>query len=211
MSGIDDLFGGTKERETHPDALFWSDLRERDDIAKVELEFRRKRDGITFRPAEFRATFFDENGKRQDSRKSTWELELHQDLVRAGFRCRSESNDAERFGFSLKSLFEPVEARYGDGYFNAVLIEYLRSTGIDQRPEAKDVFNAIHWDRPSMEGPSFAECRDRIARVLQGVAHDLSTSLGYERPEAEHILASAIAYYVDERFSVTNRRLLGFG
>ena len=49
-----------------------------------------------------------------------------------------------------------------------------------------------------------------IENTLKEVARDLATDLGYERSEAKSILASAVAYYLDERFSVTNRRMLGF-
>ncbi len=35
-------------------------------------------------------------------------------------------------------------------------------------------------------------------------------NLGYSQPEAEEILVGGLAYYLDERFSITNRKLLGF-
>lgn len=45
---------------------------------------------------------------------------------------------------------------------------------------------------------------------LQKCGSDLTQKLRYSREEAETILAGAIAYYLDERFSITNRELLGF-
>jgi len=61
-----------------------------------------------------------------------------------------------------------------------------------------------------MDTPSFGECQSGIAGILQTVAQDLTIVLCYERPVAERIVGGTIAYYLDERFSVTNRRLLGF-
>ncbi|QTA91835.1 hypothetical protein [Desulfonema magnum] len=45
---------------------------------------------------------------------------------------------------------------------------------------------------------------------LQKCGSDLTQKLNYTREEAETVLAGAIAYYLDERFSITNRELLGF-
>ena len=48
-----------------------------------------------------------------------------------------------------------------------------------------------------------------IDNAIRGRAKELTKYLGYEIPEAEDILASAVAQYLDDRFSVTNRRILG--
>jgi len=37
----------------------------------------------------------------------------------------------------------------------------------------------------------------------------LTRTLGYTRPDAEVILSDAIAYYLDDRFNISTRRLLG--
>ena len=48
-----------------------------------------------------------------------------------------------------------------------------------------------------------------IEAAIRGRAVELSEKLHYEVPEAWDILAELLARYLDERFSVTNRRLLG--
>jgi len=73
MPGVDDLFAHKRQPERHPVALFWDEIRQRTG-GEVALEFHRKRDGIAFRPAEFRCTFFDAVGVRQDFQTAPWEL-----------------------------------------------------------------------------------------------------------------------------------------
>jgi len=48
-----------------------------------------------------------------------------------------------------------------------------------------------------------------IDGAIRGRARELNKRLDYSVPEAEQILAGAIAQYLDERFSVSNRKVLG--
>jgi hypothetical protein len=48
-----------------------------------------------------------------------------------------------------------------------------------------------------------------IDDAITATADDLKR-LGYPEGAREDVLAAAIAYYLDERFSITNGRLLGF-
>lgn len=59
------------------------------------------------------------------------------------------------------------------------------------------------------EPPPLYECRDMIDGAIAGRAKELTKCLEYEIAEAEEILAAALAQYLDDRFSVTNRRVLG--
>ena len=56
---------------------------------------------------------------------------------------------------------------------------------------------------------TYAECRSLIDNAIRGRAMELVENLRYAIPEAEEILAAAVAQYLDERFSVTNRRIMG--
>lgn len=47
-----------------------------------------------------------------------------------------------------------------------------------------------------------------IDGAIYGRARELNRDLDYSIPEAEDILATAVARYLDARFSVTNRRVL---
>ena len=48
-----------------------------------------------------------------------------------------------------------------------------------------------------------------IDGAIRGRAKELSKDLRYPISDAEGILAAAVAQYLDERFSVTNRKVLG--
>jgi hypothetical protein len=49
-----------------------------------------------------------------------------------------------------------------------------------------------------------------IKAVLQDRWLELRRKLSYDKPDAERILAAALAYYLDERFSITDGRKLGW-
>jgi len=72
----------------------------------------------------------------------------------------------------------------------------------DTRARSEDFFNSRH--------AFFSETKKMIEWRLQRCGFDLTEKLGYNREDAENILAGAVAYYLDERFSITNRELLGF-
>jgi hypothetical protein len=72
----------------------------------------------------------------------------------------------------------------------------------------QEVLSEIQEYKPN-PGATYADCRDRIKAVIAHCGHYLIDSLKYERPLAEEILEGALAYYLDERFSVTNRQILG--
>jgi hypothetical protein len=54
------------------------------------------------------------------------------------------------------------------------------------------------------------ECRDDIKAILAKAARETVERLNYTRDEAADILIAALAEYLDERFSVTSRRKLGW-
>jgi len=56
---------------------------------------------------------------------------------------------------------------------------------------------------------TYFKCRGMIDGAIRGRARELNKRLDYSVPEAEQILAGAIAQYLDERFSVSNRKVLG--
>lgn len=59
-------------------------------------------------------------------------------------------------------------------------------------------------------GGSKGDCEELIDHEL-GVAAQALMGLYADRTVAEDILAGAITQYLDDRFHVTNRRLLGLG
>ncbi len=66
-------------------------------------------------------------------------------------------------------------------------------------------------DQHTVSSPAWSECRAMIDNVLAGRWAELTSPefLGYPEPIAERILESALAQYLDERFNISNRELLG--
>ncbi len=71
-----------------------------------------------------------------------------------------------------------------------------------------DVLKHVHQDKPD-ESDTFQDCLKMVDAAVKGRAVELIHNLGYDMPTAWDILAGAMARYIDGRFSVTNRRLLG--
>jgi hypothetical protein len=73
----------------------------------------------------------------------------------------------------------------------------------------REKLEEIHSYAPS-EGQARENCVAQIKAVLAANARRLE-ALGYHRATAIEILANAIAHYLDERFNIHTRALLGFG
>lgn len=140
--------------------------------------------------------------------EAEWELELDDWLVKEHVRARDEANEKLRFSLRLKAAMRPIAARFGDGYFNSVLVHLLREGPFASHPALAETLGSIHEYEAG--GGSRRDCEELFDHEL-GVAAQALMSLYADRAVAEDILAGAIAQYLDDRFHVTERRLLGLG
>jgi hypothetical protein len=127
-------------------------------------------------------------------------------------RAVSPEQEAERFALGLRAALRKAEREFGDGYFNAVLVELLKDSDLTTHREVAEVLRHAYTNRPHREGGAFDRytiCRELIADAIGGRARELTGPLNYSTEEAKRILVSAIARYLDERFSVSSRRRLG--
>ena len=138
-----------------------------------------------------------------------WDDALNSALVKRKIRATEPDNEAVRFSLGLRAAFQAPETRFGDGFYNAALVHYLTDSPFADQPEVKPVLIHVYRNGMDTSTRTYAECRDLIDAAIRGRARELVEDLGYEIPEAERILAAAVAQYLDERFSVTNRRLMG--
>lgn len=173
----------------------------------LTCEFIRRRQGLSWEPAKLQVSIPDGTPPVIEP-PVLWELRLDDWLIARGAKAPTATNEAERFGFRLGWLLEPIEERYGGSYFNSALHAYL-SDEFSSQPSVRHKLDAVHAYPDTTEDTR--DCREQVEGVLVKVAHDLAGPLQYSRPLAERILADAIAYYLDDRFSITNRELLGFG
>ena len=90
-----------------------------------------------------------------------------------------------------------------------MLVRYLHESGFADQPVVREKLRAIHTYPPGATEAA-ADHTAQIRAVLGTNARTLE-SLGYPREAAIAILANAIAHYLDERFNIHTRALLGVG
>lgn len=208
MPGFEQYFDSAPEAATHPKVRFWQAMQAK--VARLVCELVRDRDGLSFGPARLYVHFLDEHDEDvQSPDEVDWDARLNDELLRLRVRAMTPENEVKRFGLVLRDRLEDPEERFGDGYFNAVLIEYIEESPFAEEPSIQEKRRFIRADRASRDGRAFDECSAAIEAVLVRCARDLTT-LGYDRKQAVDILSSALAEYLDERFSITSRQLLGF-
>ena len=101
-----------------------------------------------------------------------------------------------------------MERRYGDGYLNAVLVDLLDDSDLSKGDEIAEVRKYVHTNAPE-RNRSYDACRELIASEIGGRAAELRHKLKYKPEEIKEVMTKALAIYLDERFSVSNRRMFG--
>jgi hypothetical protein len=177
---------------------------------EVIFELDRPRESIGFRPAKIRIRFRS-NGREIESKEDIWDDDLNEVLLDAKVRSANFGSEKERFSLGIRTALRRVEKRFGDGFFNAVLVRWVVESDFRDHPEVAKVAEALTRfpENQAHESSYYVECRERIEAAIRGRGIELVDKLGYGIPEAWDILAGALARYLDERFSVTNRRRLG--
>lgn len=198
---FEELFA-TELDPTPPEARRWEAIAKG---RRMACEFLRRRDGLSWEPAQLQVSFPDTDLPAEQP--VFWDRELDDWLLSHKVAAITPRNEAERFGYRLAPLFEPVLERYADGYFNSVLLAYLNSSELANRPTIREKLGAVHAFPlpPSREAD---DCLERIKQVLAATARTLSSLYG-DRALAETILCDAIAYFLDDRFNISTREALG--
>lgn len=202
---INEYFQEPDSRFTHPRLRRWQTLLGRPGV-KGSVEVHRPLGALGFEPATLYVTF---TGRETDVQESeSWNDELNIGLVAMGVAARTPEDEARRYALALAGAFESIEADVGEGFFSAVLVEQLRGGPFAGR--LAPILDEIHTPPASRDSRRLAECDDQIRRVISSHARELTTLLDHGQPEAERILADALEQYLDDRFHITSRRLLGF-
>jgi hypothetical protein len=207
MGLADELFGPETAERSPPEAQRWEYFLAQG--VRPVCMFVRRREGLGWMPARLVISYPDAKPPVAPDPAIAWDQRLERWLLDHKVKALDTENEAERFGFGLEAQFEPIERRYGSGYFNAVLVGYLRESGFADQPAVCEKLGAIHTYPPSST-EAMMDCTAQIKAVLGANARTLE-SLGYPRGTAIAILAKAIAHYLDERFNIHTRALLGIG
>jgi len=209
MRTIDDFFGATDE-SPHPRLRDWKRrLAPKNASASVEV-FRPNGEFGQGKPEMY--VQFKEGGRPTHLDTVPWDDDLNAGLIVLKVKSVSPEQEAERFALGLRAAMKRIEREFGDGYFNAVLVELIKESDLARYPEIAEVMRYAYANSPYREGGAFDRytiCRELIADAISGRAKELTRGLRYTQEEAKRILVSAIARYLDERFSVSSRREIG--
>jgi hypothetical protein len=197
---------GSVAAPDHPRIRAWRSFRREPGVDHVVVEVRRERDALTLLPPRFFVSFMRRDGTLARFDEAPWEAVLENwltDEERA--RSLSDDNAKIRFGLLLKPEFRTALVRYGDGYFNSVLVWDLRGGPYQDQADLAAMLKAISVPRPS--GDFLADCEQLIDAAIRKVGTRLLL-VQPERRLADEILAGALAHYLDERFSITSGKML---
>ena len=195
-----------EQEEIHPTAQAWVKRKQAGQQATVRLW--RKRDGLTFKPAKLYITFETPNGP--ETLQDDWDPEINLPLVKAGIRAENAANEAQRLSLMLREWLSEPEQRFGPGFFESVLVEALRAPEFSKASKLVSLISKLRVYPPHMGGNIYAICSQAITDILKKAADILTHDLKYHRGDAEQILFSALEQYLDERFHVTERKILGW-
>ncbi len=208
MTASNKYFDASAEPPLHPRIKAWKAYRKQTGVDRVVVEVKRDRDGLNLLPARLFVSFLGKNRELIRLDEAPWEAELDSWLIdEEKAPAVSVENEKLRFSLLLKPEMRPIVTRYGDGYFNAVLMVVLQDGPFSTHPEVAAVTPYVHENQPA--GGSKQDCQELIEHVFTLFAKKLLALYGGNREVAEDILGGAIARYLDDRFSVTNSKILG--
>jgi hypothetical protein len=148
-------------------------------------------------------------GEQHAPQQIAWDDEVNAGLIDLHVRATDLANEAARFTLVLRAAMKKIERKYGDGYFNTVLVNLIDESDLARSGEIAEVRPYVHVSETNRGRESYGECRDAIAREIGVRATQLREKLGYAPEELKAIMTRALATYLDGRFSVSNRRRFG--
>jgi hypothetical protein len=211
MSGLDDYFAKPEaSHRSYPLLRLLDSQSTRADFGAAKIEITRLRATLGFEPATMTLHFFDKQNQVYDYKTEPWDPELNALLLERKVRAVDEHNEIQRFGLGLSAEFKHVESRYGDGFFSSVLIVVVDQSPFGNSPSVRELRPYVATAKPYTGGNSADDCVAMIEEVFQDRWFELRRKLKYDQPDAERIFTGALAYYLDERFGVTDGRKLGW-
>jgi hypothetical protein len=211
MTRLNDYFREEADAQyDHPLLRYLAELEARPGFQEARVEVVRPRAPLGHKPAKlYLHVYANSGGERDRPSAEEWDDELNSALIRRKIKAISPENEKVRFSLGLRAGLQGAEARFGDGYYNSVLVHHILNSPFKDHPALAEVIPHVYRNGIDPSFRSYSECRDMIDSAIRGRAQELTKYLGYGVPEAEDILAAALADYLDDRFSVTNRKALG--
>jgi hypothetical protein len=208
---LDEYFkGDTRDFESHPLIRLLRAREVNPEFGSAKIQITRRRAALGFEPAQLSLLFFNKQNAQYDYKTEPWDADLNRAFVNLRIRATDDSNEIQRFGLALGAAFQRPESRYGDGFFSAVLMLVVDNSPFVKMDPVQELRRYIHVNKPFQQGHSADDCAAMVQAILQDRWFELLRNLSYDQPHAERILAGALAYCLDERFSVTDGKKLGW-
>lgn len=176
-------------------------------FSRLEVELEHVQEGILRGPVALYVHFLDASDQRLRTQQIEWEADVERYLIDE-VRVPSQTRESEilRFKLLLNESFRPIWREVDGGYFDAVLVQMLGEGDYRDHPAVREMLAHARPGNPSP--PRLAETRALIDAALAYVGGRLSL-VRPDPTEADDILALALAAWLDDRFSISRRRMRG--
>jgi hypothetical protein len=158
-------------------------------------EFWVSEDPLNVDPPRF--TFHADNGRVWDLK---WSDRLSDELWRRHIKMSQKDHEAARCGMHLSSNMRYSDIRFGSDYSNSVLVEVVRER-FGHIPVIAESLDLAPTYPPNKEG-SFLECFSYLKHAIDGLGNSLVLQFEYDNKEAFPILAAAVWFLIERRFSL---------
>src|SRR5207244_9966961 len=159
MAGIDECFTGRPDELPDPRLRDWADRIRQG--AHATLELYRPRATVGLERTKI-YVHLEQNGAQQPLDKADWDEHLNEGLISLKVRAVDSEQEAQRFALGLRDALRPVEKEFGNGYFNAVLLDVIVDSKLDQDPEIAEVLRLTYHDHTERGSRDYARCREAI-------------------------------------------------
>lgn len=206
MPNLDELFNPNAQRRTHPRLQELEHLIAASERTQCEIE--RRREGFIYRPAMI-YLYTKRGDEPTHVEPFDWDEALNSALIERGVQAVTQENEELRLSIMLRSDLQGVEVRYGEGYFNAVLLEFAQQT-FGALPEIASIIKKVGPGRP-YHGKAYRNAADILESAFTKAAQTLTNQLKYDPTSGKRILVQSLKLYLDERFSVSPGEFLNVG
>lgn len=207
-SEFDKYLDKSQPWETDPLAKHW--LAIVDEANSYQLSFEQKLDGLTWKAPRIFLTYVSKSGEPRQL-KAKYDEVLNDGLIEFGCKCETLSDEQLRFGLMLTDAWRRASIKYGDGFFNAVLLRMLRTGPFGRLRLTRETLTKVGKENdPYRSGESYGECLAMLEGSLARLGGLLIEKLKYRRDDALQVLDGAIALFLERRYHLRERELLGW-
>jgi hypothetical protein len=139
-----------------------------------------------------------------------WDPTLNMFLIDKGIRSIEDGvGEITRFKLMITHEMRAQDLKRGSGYLNAVFVQFIKDKAYFDDAVLKEIVDGSAVPAPDQTSGAYEDCTRSITFHLSGLATMLRRKLAYS-DQWESLLTRAIASYMDDRLSYSNRINLGW-